>query len=378
MPTPGPLELVIILVIALLILGPGKLPGRRRLARQEHPGVPQGVVRRPGSRQRDVDTTPIPPRRQPRRQRHRSPRRPRRAAERARLLRPTGPGRRRARSDRAASARSTNAADRRSPPASQAPSTRPWPTPTPCSSRASPGRPVTPDPDRSRRRGRARRRVGDVARRPPERAPHPAVPVRSWRSRSARSSGSSCRRPDHQGCSPTPSRTTSRCSSPGLGDAFVIKVKISLVVGIILAMPVLLYQVWAFIAPGLTPSERRTAGRGSRSRSVFFALGVGHRLGRPAVRDHVPVSFATGDLRAADHGRAVLRLRDDDVPGVRARDGVPDPAGRPVAGGHRHLGAAAPSRRCDPRHRDLRRGRHARRRPRQPASSAARCTSCSS
>ena len=26
MPTPGPLELVIILVIALLILGPGKLP----------------------------------------------------------------------------------------------------------------------------------------------------------------------------------------------------------------------------------------------------------------------------------------------------------------------------------------------------------------
>ena len=26
MPTPGPLELIIILVIALLILGPGKLP----------------------------------------------------------------------------------------------------------------------------------------------------------------------------------------------------------------------------------------------------------------------------------------------------------------------------------------------------------------
>ena len=48
MPTPGPLELIIILVIALLILGPGKLPGRRRGPRQEHPRVPQGVVRRPG------------------------------------------------------------------------------------------------------------------------------------------------------------------------------------------------------------------------------------------------------------------------------------------------------------------------------------------
>src|SRR4249919_3476688 len=43
----------------------------------------------------------------------------------------------------------------------------------------------------------------------------------------------------------------------GVGDAFVIQVKIALVVGIILAMPVLLYQLWAFIAPGLTPNERK-------------------------------------------------------------------------------------------------------------------------
>src|SRR5512143_279240 len=43
----------------------------------------------------------------------------------------------------------------------------------------------------------------------------------------------------------------------GLGDAFVIKLKIAVVVGIILAMPVILYQVWAFVAPGLTPEERR-------------------------------------------------------------------------------------------------------------------------
>ena len=35
----------------------------------------------------------------------------------------------------------------------------------------------------------------------------------------------------------------------GPGDAFVIQLRISIVIGIILAMPVLLYQVWAFVAP---------------------------------------------------------------------------------------------------------------------------------
>ena len=52
----------------------------------------------------------------------------------------------------------------------------------------------------------------------------------------------------------------------GLGDAFVIQMKIALVVGIILAMPVLLYQLWAFISPGLTPPSARPSGRGSRWR----------------------------------------------------------------------------------------------------------------
>jgi sec-independent protein translocase protein TatC len=60
----------------------------------------------------------------------------------------------------------------------------------------------------------------------------------------------------------------------GLGDAFVIKVKISIVVGIILAMPVLLYQGWAFISPGLTPSERKTARPWIPVALFFFALGT--------------------------------------------------------------------------------------------------------
>jgi sec-independent protein translocase protein TatC len=61
----------------------------------------------------------------------------------------------------------------------------------------------------------------------------------------------------------------------GPGDAFAIQLRIAVVIGIILAMPVLLYQVWAFVAPGLTPAERRTARPWIPLALVFFALGVG-------------------------------------------------------------------------------------------------------
>ena len=61
----------------------------------------------------------------------------------------------------------------------------------------------------------------------------------------------------------------------GVGDAFVIQVKIAVVIGIILAMPVLLYQVWAFISPGLTQAERKTVRPWIPLALCFFALGVG-------------------------------------------------------------------------------------------------------
>jgi sec-independent protein translocase protein TatC len=61
----------------------------------------------------------------------------------------------------------------------------------------------------------------------------------------------------------------------GPGDGFAIQLRISIVIGVILAMPVLLYQVWAFVAPGLTPSERRTVRPWIPLALLFFALGVG-------------------------------------------------------------------------------------------------------
>ena len=61
----------------------------------------------------------------------------------------------------------------------------------------------------------------------------------------------------------------------GPGDAFFITMKISVVVGIILAMPVILYQLWAFVAPGLTTQERRIIRPWLPLAIFFFALGVG-------------------------------------------------------------------------------------------------------
>ncbi len=61
----------------------------------------------------------------------------------------------------------------------------------------------------------------------------------------------------------------------GPGDAFVIYLRVAVVVGIVLAMPVILYQVWAFVAPGLTPEERRIVRPWVPLALFFFALGVG-------------------------------------------------------------------------------------------------------
>jgi sec-independent protein translocase protein TatC len=59
----------------------------------------------------------------------------------------------------------------------------------------------------------------------------------------------------------------------GPGDAFFINMKISIVVGIILAMPVILYQLWAFVAPGLTAQERRVIRPWLPLALFFFGLG---------------------------------------------------------------------------------------------------------
>jgi sec-independent protein translocase protein TatC len=59
-----------------------------------------------------------------------------------------------------------------------------------------------------------------------------------------------------------------------LGSAFSIRLQIAIVAGVILAMPVLLWHVWRFVSPGLTPSERRAVLPWIPLALVFFSMGV--------------------------------------------------------------------------------------------------------
>lgn len=42
-----------------------------------------------------------------------------------------------------------------------------------------------------------------------------------------------------------------------VGEAFGVRIQLALISGVALAMPVILYEIWRFVTPGLTTSERR-------------------------------------------------------------------------------------------------------------------------
>ena len=57
-------------------------------------------------------------------------------------------------------------------------------------------------------------------------------------------------------------------------DGFTIKLKIATYGGIVLALPVWLYELWRFITPGLNPKEKRYAVPFVASAIVLFAVGA--------------------------------------------------------------------------------------------------------
>ncbi len=58
-------------------------------------------------------------------------------------------------------------------------------------------------------------------------------------------------------------------------EGFALRMKIAAFGGIALAMPVLLWQLWRFVAPGLYPNERRYAVPFVVSALLLFVLGAG-------------------------------------------------------------------------------------------------------
>jgi sec-independent protein translocase protein TatC len=58
------------------------------------------------------------------------------------------------------------------------------------------------------------------------------------------------------------------------GEGFFITLKIAIATGVVLGMPVILFELWRFVAPGLTREERRIARPWVPLALVFFVGGV--------------------------------------------------------------------------------------------------------
>ncbi len=61
----------------------------------------------------------------------------------------------------------------------------------------------------------------------------------------------------------------------GLTEAFFTKLKVSFIAGLFLSSPVIFFQGWRFVAPGLYDSEKRMAVPFAAAASFFFIVGAG-------------------------------------------------------------------------------------------------------
>lgn len=60
----------------------------------------------------------------------------------------------------------------------------------------------------------------------------------------------------------------------GIGESLGVRLRVALYVGIGLSVPVILYQLWRFVTPGLTRTERRLIWPMLIAAILLFALGV--------------------------------------------------------------------------------------------------------
>ena len=67
-------------------------------------------------------------------------------------------------------------------------------------------------------------------------------------------------------------------------DPFYLRVKVALIAGVILSSPVWLYQIWAFVAPGLYTREKRWSYIFLGTAVPLFLVGVTLATGRWAGR----------------------------------------------------------------------------------------------
>ncbi len=81
---------------------------------------------------------------------------------------------------------------------------------------------------------------------------------------------------DYWATVPPENRPTDSCSLFFMGavDPVLIKLKVVVFLGLFIALPVVLWELWAFIVPGLTQREKRLAVPFVASSVILFALGA--------------------------------------------------------------------------------------------------------
>lgn len=81
------------------------------------------------------------------------------------------------------------------------------------------------------------------------------------------------------------------------GGAVLLQLKVAMYIGIVLASPVIIQQVWWFVSPGLHPRERRFVLPLVVATIVFFAIGVGVALFALPLYIHVLGTLAPSDVK---------------------------------------------------------------------------------
>ncbi|HEU4355032.1 MAG TPA: twin-arginine translocase subunit TatC [Actinomycetota bacterium] len=81
---------------------------------------------------------------------------------------------------------------------------------------------------------------------------------------------------DYWATVPPQNRPTEACSLFFMGavDPVLIKLKVVVFIGLFIALPVVLWELWAFVVPGLTKREKRMAVPFVASSVLLFALGA--------------------------------------------------------------------------------------------------------
>jgi sec-independent protein translocase protein TatC len=59
-----------------------------------------------------------------------------------------------------------------------------------------------------------------------------------------------------------------------VGGGFFVQLKLAVLIGLAIALPIILFQLWRFVAPGLTSHERSVARPWLPLGAVFFGLGI--------------------------------------------------------------------------------------------------------